>query len=47
MTRRLGKKLFISNSPPIEDSQGSSIDENSGLNLIPFDLLALSVSGKR
>ena len=46
MTRRLEKKLFISNSPPIEDSQGS-IDENRGLNLIPFDSLALSVSGKR
>ena len=34
------KKLFISNSPPIEDSQGSSIDENRGLNLIPFDSLS-------
>ena len=31
----------------MEDSQGSSIDENRSLNLIPFDLLALSVSGKR
>ena len=31
----------------MEDSQGSSIDENRGLNLILFDSLALSVSGKR